>query len=240
MDRFRHICIERYKNRSWFMPVAKHTVCSQEAKRGRPRTFDPDRALDTIVDVFWENGYAGTSYKALVRATGINQPSLYAAFGDKDALFEKALDRYFNRYGRPGLAPLLDRDADTPSVIAAWFRVGAYNLTDRSHPSGCLIVGTVGESGGEGKIGRHACRCLAATETALRQCLENGILNGSIVQGTDVAALARALTVAWTGMGMFARSGASRDQLIAVAETIVGLVPDARSPTGKKQGPADA
>ena len=222
------------------MPVAKHTVCSQEPKRGRPRTFDPDRALDIIVDVFWQNGYAGTSYKALVRATGINQPSLYAAFGDKDALFEKALDRYFDRYGRPGLAPLLDRDADAPSVITDWFRAGADNLTDPSHPAGCLIVGTVGESGGDGKIGRHACRCLAATETALRQCLENGVHNGSIAQGTDVGALARALTVAWTGMGLFARSGASRDQLIGVAETIVGLVPDARSPAGKKQGPADA
>lgn len=222
------------------MPAAKNTVCSQDAKRGRPRTFDPDRALDIIVDVFWENGYAGTSYKALVRATGINQPSLYAAFGDKDALFEKALDRYFERYGRPGLAPLLDRDADTPRVIAAWFRAGAYNLTDRSHPAGCLIVGTVGESGGEGRIGRHACRCLAATETALRQCLQNGVHNGSIVQGTDVGALARALTVAWTGMGMFARTGASHDQLVGVAETIVRLVPDARPAAGKKQGPADA
>lgn len=222
------------------MPAVKHTVRSQEAKRGRPRTFDPDRALDTIVDVFWESGYTGTSYKAMVQATGINQPSLYAAFGDKDTLFEKALDRYFERYGRPALTPLLNRDVDAPRVIADWLRAGARNLTDRSHPPGCLIVGTIGESGGDGRIGQHACRCLAATEVALRQCLQNGVRNGSVEKATDVDALARTLTVAWTGMGIFARSGTSRDQLSDVAETILRLIPDGRSPARTEQGPADA
>src|SRR5688572_30677833 len=62
--------------------------------RGRPRKFDPDRALDRALDVFWRKGYEGASLPELTRAMGINRPSMYAAFGNKRALFRKALTRY--------------------------------------------------------------------------------------------------------------------------------------------------
>src|ERR687895_845688 len=61
---------------------------------GRPREFDQDEALDTALEVFWRQGYEGTSLGELTVAMGINRPSLYAAFGNKEALFRKALDRY--------------------------------------------------------------------------------------------------------------------------------------------------
>ena len=61
---------------------------------GRPRAFDMDQALDQALHVFWEKGYAGTSITDLTEAMGINPPSLYAAFGNKEKLFKKALDRY--------------------------------------------------------------------------------------------------------------------------------------------------
>src|SRR3954463_942914 len=63
-------------------------------RRGRPRSFDTDRALDRALTVFWRKGYAGASLPDLTRAMGINRPSLYAAFGNKEALFRKAIDRY--------------------------------------------------------------------------------------------------------------------------------------------------
>jgi AcrR family transcriptional regulator len=61
---------------------------------GRPRSFDTGNALDRAVDVFWRKGYEGASLSDLTRAMGINRPSLYAAFGDKEQLFRKVLDRY--------------------------------------------------------------------------------------------------------------------------------------------------
>src|SRR5207249_2480008 len=64
------------------------------ARRGRPRTFDPNLALDRALEVFWRKGYEGASLSDLTKATGINRPSLYAAFGNKENLFRLALDRY--------------------------------------------------------------------------------------------------------------------------------------------------
>ena len=63
-------------------------------RMGRPRSFDIDRALDRALMVFWRKGYEGASLSDLTKAVGVNRPSLYAAFGDKEALFRKALDRY--------------------------------------------------------------------------------------------------------------------------------------------------
>src|SRR3989475_12125719 len=64
---------------------------------GRPKAFDPDRALDAALRVFWEKGYEGTSLADLTAAMGINKPSLYATFGDKAALFRKVVDHYMRR-----------------------------------------------------------------------------------------------------------------------------------------------
>ncbi len=63
----------------------------------RPRSFDPDEALDLARDVFWEKGFQGTSLDDVTAATGLAKPSLYAAFGDKNALFLKVLERYHAR-----------------------------------------------------------------------------------------------------------------------------------------------
>ena len=221
------------------MPAGKHTVDAQDPKRGRPRAFDPDGALDAMVDVFWENGYLGTSYRALVDATSINQPSLYAAFGDKGALFAKVLNRYFERYALPGLAPLDERGADARSIMADWLKAGALNLTDRSHPPGCLVVRTVDECPASGPGGMQARECLAATQAAVQRCLERGVRNAEIAKDTDIETLAGTLTAARSGMAVAARSGASRDQLLKIAAAAAKLVPTVSVAPAQEQGPAD-
>ncbi|MGH8592067.1 MAG: TetR/AcrR family transcriptional regulator, partial [Gammaproteobacteria bacterium] len=105
---------------------------------GRPRAFDVDKALDRALQVFWRKGYEGTSLPDLTEAMGINRPSLYAAFGNKEALFRKALDRYADgpaAYFREAL------EAPTARAVVERLLLGAVDLlTDPRHPPGCLVV----------------------------------------------------------------------------------------------------
>ena len=106
---------------------------------GRPRAFDVDKALERALRVFWEKGYEGTSLSDLTQAMGINRPSLYAAFGNKEALFRKALDRY-----REGIMAFLRDVISQPTVRGAAERLlslAADMVTDPRNPPGCLTVG---------------------------------------------------------------------------------------------------
>ena len=82
--------------------IEKANVGSDSVLKGRPREFDADAALDKALHVFWERGYEGTSLADLTEAMGINRPSLYAAFGNKEELFRRALNRYLDK--GPGAA----------------------------------------------------------------------------------------------------------------------------------------
>src|SRR6202140_2776527 len=107
-------------------------------RTGRPRSFDWDKALDAAVEGFWRNGYEGASLSALTQAMGINRPSLYAAFGDKETLFRKALDPYAEgpaAYVRDAL-----KQPKARAVTQQLLRGAADLLTDPHHPLGCLMV----------------------------------------------------------------------------------------------------
>src|SRR5205823_4335567 len=106
--------------------------------KGRPREFDMDKALDRALKVFWRKGYEGASLPDLTKAMGINRPSLYAAFGNKEALFRKVLDRYVEgpaAYVRAAL------NEPTARAVAERLLAGAIDLlADPRNPRGCLMV----------------------------------------------------------------------------------------------------
>src|SRR6059058_4084873 len=105
---------------------------------GRPRAFDVDEALDQALEVFWRKGYEGTSLPDLTRAMRINRPSLYAAFGNKEALFRKALDRYAQ-----GPAAYIAEALEQPTARGVAERLllrAADLMTQPRHPRGCLMV----------------------------------------------------------------------------------------------------
>src|SRR3982075_4245566 len=107
-------------------------------QRGRPRAFDPDVALERAMHVFWAKGYEGASLSNLTRAMRINRPSLYAAFGNKEQLFRKVLDRYMNgplAYFGKALAAPKARD-----VVEQIFLGTARMADDPRVPTGCLMV----------------------------------------------------------------------------------------------------
>src|SRR5260370_14020262 len=113
---------------------------------GRPRSFDIDRALDRALQVFWRKGYEGTSLSELTKAVGANRPSLYAAFGDKEALFRKALDRYLE--GPAAYTQEALKESTARAVVERLLRGAADLNAAPCNPGGCLMVQGALASGG--------------------------------------------------------------------------------------------
>jgi AcrR family transcriptional regulator len=191
---------------------------------GRPRTFDVDEALDVALKVFWRKGYEGTSIDELTKAMGINRPSLYCAFGNKEQLFRKALDRYTE-----GQGSLIREAIGEPTACAAADRLlrgTAEALTDPQHPPGCLAVQgalSCGEAAEPVRQELNARR--SAYEAALRERFERAKSEGDLPSHAEPADLARYLATVVQGMAVQAAGGASRDDLVRVAETALRAWP---------------
>lgn len=183
---------------------------------GRPRAFNPDTALDRALLVFWRKGYEGASLADLTRAMRINRPSMYAAFGNKEALFLKALDRYTEgpvSFMRDAMAEPTAR-----SVAERVFRAAAELMTDKRHPSGCLMVqGALACGESAEPIRRELISRRAAGECDLRKRFERAKLEGDLPADSDPADLARYVMTVLHGMSVEAAGGANRDELQRVA-----------------------
>src|SRR5687767_7385115 len=138
--------------------------------RGRPRGFDEKKALDAALDVFWRKGYEGASLSDLTDAMGINRPSLYAAFGNKEALFRRVLEHYAE--GPAGYVPKA-LEARTARAVFERLLSGAIDLvTCPDNPRGCLAVQGALACGDEAAAARKDVAALRATgETLLRRRL---------------------------------------------------------------------
>ncbi|HRX87582.1 MAG TPA: helix-turn-helix domain-containing protein, partial [Phycisphaerae bacterium] len=106
--------------------------------RGRPRTFDEHLALTRALEIFWRKGYAGASLEELTTAMGINRPSLYAAFGNKEALFRRALDHY--ERGPAGYFAAALAEPAARAAIERLLRESVAVVTGGRTPRGCLLV----------------------------------------------------------------------------------------------------
>ena len=117
------------------------------------KRFEPSEALDRAVRVFWERGFEGASYSELTSATGLNKSSLYNAFGDKQALYIKCLERFSETVGAPEMATL-DRP-DFADAIASFFEGMVRRMNDAASPRGCLplTMAALELGGTEGAIG---------------------------------------------------------------------------------------
>ncbi|MEU1208614.1 TetR/AcrR family transcriptional regulator [Nocardia sp. NPDC005825] len=176
---------------------------------GRPRSFDPDAALDRALEVFWRNGYEGTSLTDLTTAMGINKPSLYAAFGNKEELFSKVLARYLEG---PGAYATDALDAPTGREVVERLIHGAIDLTaGDTTPPGCLCVKTVQACAPDAHAPHEdAVKVRQAGETALRRRLEQAT---DLPSHHDPAVLAALVHTISDGIAVQAAAGRSREAL---------------------------
>jgi AcrR family transcriptional regulator len=167
------------------------------------------------MEVFWRKGYEAASLSDLTAAMGINRPSLYSVFGDKEGLFRKALARYAKG---PSSYLRLALQEPTARGVAERMMRGAVDVgTDEDTPPGCLWVrGTLscGETGG--RLGRQMAAQRIAGEARLRKRFERAVAEGDLPAGTDVAALARYVMAVNFGLSVLAATGATRRPLLRV------------------------
>ncbi|WP_371479975.1 TetR/AcrR family transcriptional regulator [Kitasatospora sp. NBC_00315] len=186
------------------------------APRGRPRSFDRERALARAVDLFWEHGYEATSVADLTTAMGIRPPSLYAAFGDKRSLFEEVVASYRRTHGSV-LAQALDEGPTVRAGVARMLLSAAAEYTDPAHPWGCLLTSsTVNCTSPEVENGLRDVR--NGNVAALESWIRADVAAGREAPGADAAALALFTGTVLQGMSQRARDGATRAELEQVAE----------------------
>ena len=191
---------------------------------GRPRAFNMDQALDQALHVFWKKGYEGTSIVDLTEAIGINPPSLYAAFGNKETLFKKALDRYEARRNE-----IFEEAFAAPTARKAIQRLlegTAERLSGRDGPSGCLMV-QAALCGGEecDSVRKDLAARRAKGEVLIRKRLERGKKEGDLPKDADLIGLARYLNTVMQVITVQASSGAIRKEIRAIVNTALRAWP---------------
>jgi AcrR family transcriptional regulator len=198
---------------------------SSGGRRGRPRAYDPDTALARATETFWAAGFAATSLDELSAATGMNRPSLYAAFGDKRALYLSTLERYRDE-AREGMREALAPDRPLAEALRRVYQkaLSLYFSGDGA-PRGCFLIGTaateaVGDPAVRAALGGSLRMIDDAFEVRLRQARDEGELPSD----ADPAALARLASAVLHTLALRSRAGDSRAALEATADAAIALI----------------
>lgn len=207
-------------------------------RRGRRRAFDPDVALARAVDAFWDAGFAATSLDDLTAAMGMNRPSLYGAFGDKQALYRKAFDLYRERT-RQALAAAFTGDQPLRVALRRIYDTSiAIYLSGDSGPRGCFIIGTaVAQAVADADIRAALADTLREIESAFRARMARAQRNGELTADADPAKLAKLAAATLYSLTIHARAGAGRAALDAIADAAVDVIcSPGKNGDGKKAG----
>ncbi|WP_328937732.1 TetR/AcrR family transcriptional regulator [Streptomyces tauricus] len=189
----------------------------QKAPIGRPRGFDTDEALERAMRVFWEQGYEGASLTDLTSAMGITRTSMYAAFGNKEDLFRKALERYTE--GPASYGVRATREPTARQVATAFLDGSVRASTQPGCPAGCLGVQGALAAGDPGRNARDALvtwrnEGIALLHDRFRRAVDEGDLSSDL----DPGLLARYLMTVANGIAVQAAGGATREDLQLVAD----------------------
>jgi AcrR family transcriptional regulator len=205
---------------------------AKRASAGRPREFDMDKALDGALRVFWLKGYDGASLSDLTKAMGINRPSMYAAFGNKEQLYCKTLDRYSKSRGE-----CLNEFFAAPTAresVELLLREAVENVTDPHNPGGgCFgVQGAMTCFNMSRQVQEHIGDLHVAVERLCRERFNRAIDAGELPRGS-AADLARFCAVMIQGLALQAKAGSSRKELNRVVDLFFDAWPPRPAGSGK-------
>lgn len=207
-------------------------------KLGRPRKFDPDQALDQAMQLFWHKGYDATSLNDLTETLGVNRPSLYAAFGNKDELFVRALEHYWASPANYIKQALNQR---TIRQVVMHLLLGVVDRGTRpGNPPGCLFVsGALSCSGADPRLHHELRAAWKNGQARITQRLQHAVETGELPPKTDVTVLMRMIVTTSFGLSVQASLGAKRAELLAVIDACLarwGLEKNRPGAHGRQSG----
>lgn len=196
----------------------KPTTTEPPRSAGRPRAFDRAHALSLAMELFWQQGFAATSTAQLTQAMGIAPPSLYAAFGSKEALYREALALYQAQYGQFLQTPFAQAGS-VRDAMAAMLAAAAQQFSQRSHPLGCMVAcGELQASPGNSPLAGELTHLRQAAQHSLWQQLETARQRGGLPEPTDTKTLAAFYALVVQGMAIQARDGTPLAELNLLAQ----------------------
>jgi len=198
----------------------------EKAQIGRPREFDAEEALQKAMVVFWEQGYEGASLADLTERMGISRKSMYAAFGNKEELFRKALRRYSEGTVSYAVEAL---QAASAREVAETFLAGSVRANTRPGcPAGCLGVQGALAVGETGRVARDILtEWRNGGQGLLRDRFERAVEEGDLPADADPDLIARYVMTIGNGMAVQAAGGAAREDLQRVADAALRNWPPA-------------
>jgi AcrR family transcriptional regulator len=196
-----------------------------EVPRGRPRQFDRDKALQDALLVFWRKGFYATSIPDLCGAIGVHEPSLYAAFGNKEKLYVEAVQLYM-KISQSLLWGYLETGRTARAGMRDLLMATAKELSGSdTHPNGCFItLATIDEDMPEG-VSRAVRGARREWLEVLRAHLNKAVANGELPASTDTESMSRFFQAIVQSIGIQSHDGASQAQLEGMVETAMAVWP---------------
>jgi AcrR family transcriptional regulator len=187
---------------------------------GRPRKFEIDSALDKALEVFRRKGYEATSLTDITEALGINRPSLYAAFGNKEELFAKALTKYMQ--GPISYLTEVLNEKTSYEVVKQMLLQSVDLLTGMENSKGCLVIqSSISSELQASGIQQKLVEGLANNDMRIKERFDRAIKEGDLPTDIDSSALAKYVTTIHKGMSMQAINGASKEELYRVVDLVL-------------------
>ena len=205
--------------------MARKQTETAPARRGRPRAYDAQAALRQATETFWKAGYSGTSLDSIAAATGMNPPSLYAAFGNKHAIYLEALARYWELSLAATREALAEDHPLAESLMAAFDAALSIYFSGKGNARGCFVIGTaVAEAVDDAAIRNSVAAGLRMIDADFEARFRRARESGELKRDADPEALAVLASATMHSIAIRARAGIHRAELRELARKAVSVI----------------